>query len=333
MSEQIKNKLAYEIAEELINKFDKEIAEEVMYIVNKHLYNYDVTNKSTSLVLYDDTTEKILKIFIGTKKLEGKAEGTLKQYYRYIRFLLTFLNCPIKEVTTEGIKLYLMTMKIEHNLQNSTIENMRCYIGAVFSWMFNEEYISKNPCAKISPIKVPEKIRESFSKDEMNTIKEYCKNNIKNFAIINFLYSTGARISEVCALNIEGIDFEKQQVIVTGKGQKQRKVYLTDEACEALLKYLNSRCDNNKALFLNNKNNRINPGGVRWILHNMETKTGINNIHPHRFRRTLATDLLNKGMPIQDVSKLLGHANVKVTQKYYYHTDQKVEIEFRKYME
>lgn len=333
MSEQVKNRLAYEIAEELVQKFDKEIAQEVMYIINKHLYNYDITDKSTSLVLHDDFTEKILKIFIGTKKLEGKAEGTLQHYYRYTRLLVTFLNCSIKDVTTDGIKLYLMTMKMEHNLQNSTVENMRCYINAVFSWMAKEDYISKNPCAKIAPIKIPEKIRESFSSEEMKLIKSYCKDNARNFALINFLYSTGMRVSELCSVNIEDIDFQNKQLIITGKGNKQRKVYLTDETCQTIKNYLNTRTDNNKALFVNYKKNRITDDGVRWILHSIENKTGIKNIHPHRFRRTLATDLLNKGMPIQDVAKLLGHSNVKVTQKYYYHTDKKVEIEFRKYME
>lgn len=242
MSEQVKNRLAYEIAEELVQKFDKEIAQEVMYIINKHLYNYDITDKSTSLVLHDDFTEKILKIFIGTKKLEGKAEGTLQHYYRYTRLLVTFLNCSIKDVTTDGIKLYLMTMKMEHNLQNSTVENMRCYINAVFSWMAKEDYISKNPCAKIAPIKIPEKIRESFSSEEMKLIKSYCKDNARNFALINFLYSTGMRVSELCSVNIEDIDFQNKQLIITGKGNKQRKVYLTDETLsnyKKLFKYKN----------------------------------------------------------------------------------------------
>lgn len=116
MSEQAKKQLIYEIAEDLIRKFDKEITKEVLCIVNRNLYNYDVTNKSTTIIAYDDVTEKILKIFIGTKRLEGKSEGTLKQYYRQIRCLLAFLNCPIKDVTTDGIKYYLMTMKVEHNL-------------------------------------------------------------------------------------------------------------------------------------------------------------------------------------------------------------------------
>lgn len=124
----------------------------------------------------------------------------------------------------------------------------------------------------------------------------------------------------------------KKKLIVLGKDNKERVVYLTDETVESLKLYLKTRKDKNEALFLNNKNNRIAPGGIRWILNDISKKTGVENIHPHRFRRTLATDLLNKGMAIQDVSKVLGHANVSITQTYYYHTDEKVEKEFRRFI-
>lgn len=332
MSEEIKNQLIYEIADELMKKFDSEISKDILFIINKHLYNYDVIEKPTSLMVLDSKTEKILKLFIGTKKLEGKSEKTLKQYYREIKLLLSFLNCSIEEVTTNGVKIYLMTMKTERNLKNSTVENMRSYLSAVFSWVANEKFIDSNPCATIVPIKIKQEVKKSFTKEELNTIKDYCKNDIKNLALINFLYSTGCRISEVCALNIKDINFKDKQVIVLGKGNKERKVYLTDETCDSLKKYLETRKDDNEALFINTKNARINPNGVRWSLHKIEDKTGVENIHPHRFRRTLATDLLNNGMAIQDVSKLLGHANVGITQRYYYHTDQKVETEFRKFI-
>lgn len=332
MSEIIKNQLMYEIAKELIQKFDNEISNEIINIINKHLYNYDIIEKSTSLIVLDSKTTQILKMYIATKKLEGKSEKTLKQYYREIRLLLAFLNCSIEEVTTNGIKMYLMTMKTERNLKNSTVENMRSYLSAVFSWVANEKFIDSNPCATIAPIKIKKEIKKSFSNEELEQIKDFCKNNPKNLALVNFLYSTGCRISELCAVNIKDIDFNKKQVIVLEKGNKERLVYLTDEACESLIKYLETRKDDNEALFINLKKNRIASGGVRWILHNIKSKTGIENIHPHRFRRTLATNLLNNGMAIQDVSKLLEHANVNITQTYYYHTDAKVEAEFKKFI-
>lgn len=332
MSENIKNQLICEIAEELIQKFNYEISNEVVNIINKHLYNYDVIEKSTSLVALDSKTVKILKMYIGTKKLEGKSEKTLKQYYREIRLLLAFLNCPINEVTTNGIRRYLMTMKSERNLKNSTVENMRSYLNAIFSWVANEKLISSNPCANIVPIKIKKEMKKSFSIEELETIKNFCKNDLKRLALINFLYSTGCRVSEVCSVNIKDLDFNNKQVVVLGKGNKERKVYLTEEACEILQKYLATRKDDNEALFINLQKNRIAPGGIRWILHDIENKTGIENIHPHRFRRTLATNLLDNGMAIQDVSKILGHANISITQQYYYHTDKKVEQEFRKYI-
>lgn len=332
MSEELKNQLIYEIADELIQKFDIEISQEILTIINKHLYNYDVIEKQTSLIPLDSKTERILKMYIGTKKLEGKSDKTLKQYYREIKLLLAFLNCPIEEVTTNGIKMYLMTMKTERNLKNSTVENMRSYLSTVFTWVANEKFINSNPCTSIVPIKIKKEIKRSFSAKELKIIKDFCKDNPKRLALINFLYSTGCRVSEVCSVNIKDINFDEKKLIVLGKGNKERVVYLTDETVESLKLYLKTRKDKNEALFLNNKNNRIAPGGIRWILNDISKKTGVENIHPHRFRRTLATDLLNKGMAIQDVSKVLGHANVSITQTYYYHTDEKVEKEFRRFI-
>lgn len=329
MSEELKNQLIYEIAEDLIKKFDLSVSNDIINIINKHLYNYEVIEKPTSLLILDDKSERILKMFIGTKKLEGKSENTLKQYYREIKLLLSFLNCLIEEVTSSGVKLYLMTMKTERNLKNSTVENMRSYLSAVFTWVCNENFIKINPCASITPIKMAQEVRESFKKEEIIKIKEACKGDYKRIALIDFLYSTGCRISEVCSVNIQDIDFENKTLVVLGKGNKERRVYLTNESCNSLKKYLSTRDDDNPALFLNRLKNRISLCGVRWIFKDLEQKCGVPNIHPHRFRRTLATDLLDKDMAIQDVAKLLGHAQIDTTKRYYFHTDKKVERAFR----
>lgn len=167
----------------------------------------------------------------------------------------------------------------------------------------------------------------------MKAIKEACKNNTRDLALVNFLYSTGCRISEAASVKIDDIDFDNKKLIVLGKGNKQRVVYLTKEACDTLTDYIAERDDNNNALFLSFRGKPLTPSSFRDILHRIEDRSGVENIHPHRFRRTLATDLLNKGMAIQDVSKILGHANISVTQRYYYHLDEKVENEFRIYLE
>lgn len=333
MSEELKNQLIYEIADELIMKFNTEISQEIINIINKHLYNYDIIEKPTSLFVLDNKTEKILKMYIGTKKLEGKSEKTLKQYYREIRLLLSFLNCSIEEVTSSGIKMYLMTMKTERNLKNSTVENMRSYLSAVFTWVANEKFIDSNPCISIAPIKVKKEVKEIFTKEELKQIKEACGKDLKRIALIDFLYATGCRVSEVCSVNKEDINFIDKTLIVLGKGNKERRVYLTEESCYSLKKYLETRKeDDNKALFINLRKDRITQWGIRWILKDLENKTGIFNIHPHRFRRTLATNLLDNGMSIQDVAKLLGHTNVSTTQRYYYHTDKKVENAYRNFI-
>ena len=300
MSETLKTQLIYEIAEELIQKIDIEVSKEILNIINKHLYNYDVIEKQTSLIVLDTTSEKLLKMYLGTKRLEGRSEYTLKQYYREIRLLLAFLNCSIEEVTTNGVKMYLMTMKVERNLQNSTVENMRSYLNAVFSWMKKENFIENNPVERIAPIKIKKDIKKSFSEEELKIIKDFCKNHPRNLALVNFLYSTGCRVSEVSSVNIKDINFNEKKLIILGKGNKERIVYLTDEAVQSIQDYLKTREDNNEALFLSDKKkNRLSPNSIRWILTNISEKTGVENIHPHRFRRTLATNLLNNGMAIQ----------------------------------
>ena len=210
---------------------------------------------------------------------------------------------------------------------------MRSYLNAVFSWMKKENFIENNPVERIAPIKIKKDIKKSFSEEELEIIKDFCKNHPRNLALVNFLYSTGCRVSEVSSVNIKDINFNEKKLIILGKGNKERIVYLTDEAVQSIQDYLRTREDNNEALFLSDKKkNRLSPNSIRWILTNISEKTGVENIHPHRFRRTLATNLLNNGMAIQDVSKILGHSNISVTQTYYYHIDLKVEKEYRKFI-
>lgn len=199
--------------------------------------------------------------------------------------------------------------------------------------MKKENFIENNPVERIAPIKIKKDIKKSFSEEELEIIKDFCKNHPRNLALINFLYSTGCRVSEVSSVNIKDINFNEKKLIILGKGNKERIVYLTDEAVQSIQDYLRTREDNNEALFLSDKKkNRLSPNSIRWILTNISEKTGVENIHPHRFRRTLATNLLNNGMAIQDVSKILGHSNISITQTYYYHTDLKVEKEYRKFI-
>ena len=227
------------------------------------------------------------------------------------------------------IKFYLMNKKEQDNLQNVSLENYRACLSAVFSWLAQEEMIPVNPCAKIARIKVEQKVREAFTHEEMDIIRNIAASKNKKLrAIIEFLYSTGCRISEAVALDITDVKFETREVIVHGKGNKDRKVYLSDLAIETLKDYLNTRTDSNPALFINRYSDRISDNGVRRILSNLEPLCNVGKIHPHKFRRTLATDLLNEDINIQDVARILGHANVRVTQKYYDHKDSKVKKEF-----
>lgn len=328
-----KEEYLLKVAEDFLKIFDAETAEVALHIVDKNLYNYEITDKETGLAVRDTFTERVLKIYIGSKKLEGKSEKSIAQYYREINHLLNFLQCPINEVTTNGIKLYLSESKMQRNLQNSTVENMRSYISSVFTWLTMNQYLQFNPAAAIPPIKVEDVIRKSFSNEEMAALRAACRDDRERF-IIEFLYSTGCRVSEAVSVNIEDIDILHRELIVTGKGNKQRKVYLNKTALYYFQKYMK---DKEGPLFTSisgpYKGRRLSCSGMEYILNQLGARANVQHVHPHRFRRTLATDLLNKGMAIADVSKLLGHANIAITQRYYYHTDEKVRSAFNIFMD
>ena len=281
------------------------------------LNNYEIQERITDLSLTDNSSERTLHKYIATKRIEGKAESTLKRYYTQNIKLLQFFNKPLHEYTVYDIRFYMAYRSNQNNLSNQTLDGMRRCYCSFFSWCASEGFISKNPCVNLKKIKCQKQIKKPFSAIELDLIRKACS-SCRDKALIEFLYSTGCRVSEVSSLNISDVNMDNGECNVIGKGNKERIVYLTNNALLCLTDYLNTRTDHSKALFIGKGTNRLSKNGIESLLHRIGNKANVENVHPYRFRRTLATNLLDNGMTIQDVACILGHADLKTTQIYCY---------------
>ena len=276
--------------------------------------------------------QNYLQEFLDVKALEGCSKATIENYkFNLNKFLLGVGKDPTK-IATQDIRKYLADYKRERGVSNTTLDNMRRVFQSFFTWMHREGYILKDPCAAVNKIRADKIIKNPYSDEEMELMREAAK-NLREKAIIEVLYSTGMRIGELEKLNKDDIDFVNGKAIVFGKGAKEREVYFNVKAQLALKKYLENRNDTNEALFvgLQSPYNRLKVSTYEKILRELGGRCGV-HCHPHRFRRTCATILLNKGMPIQEVSKVLGHAKLETTLIYCEINQQSVAANHKKYM-
>ena len=259
----------------------------------------------------------LLKEFLLTKKLEGCSMRTLRDYHDKIMRLIDWTDKDLRELTTKDIRTYLYQYQEDRKVSRSTLDGMRLVISTFYTFMENEDIISKNPVRRIHKIKYDEIVRPPFSDEELETIRK-TTTNIRDLAIVDLLYSSGMRIGECVSLNIKDMNFAEREVIVYGKGGKERICYFNARTKIEILEYLQSRVDQEPALFVsrNYPYNRLKKGGVEHMLKKIEEKTGIQRIHPHRFRRTLATNLLDKGMSLEQVQRILGHKKIETTLIY-----------------
>ena len=273
-----------------------------------------------------------LQEFLDVKALEGCSKATIENYkFNLNKFLLGVGKDPA-EIATQDIRKYLADYKRERGVSNTTLDNMRRVFQSFFTWMHREGYVLKDPCAAVNKIRADKIIKNPYSDEEMELMREAAK-NLREKAIIEVLYSTGMRIGELEKLNKDDIDFVNGKAIVFGKGAKEREVYFNVKAQLALKKYLENRNDTNEALFvgLQSPHNRLKVSTYEKILRELGGRCGV-HCHPHRFRRTCATILLNKGRPIQEVSKILGHAKLETTMIYCEINQQSVAANHKKYM-
>ena len=274
-----------------------------------------------------------LDMFISAKKIEGCSERTLSYYKATIQNMFKEITTSVMQITTEMLRDYLAKYQLNNNCGKVTIDNIRRNLSSFFSWLEDEDYIIKSPVRRIHKVRTGTTVKETFSDESIEKLRDGCA-DVRDLAIIDLLYSTGIRVGELVNLDRKDIDFEERQCVVYGKGNKERQVYFDARTKLHLLNYLGSRTDNNNALFvtLDNPHERLKISGVEIRLRELGRKLEIERVHPHKFRRSMATKAIDKGMPIEQVQKLLGHQQIDTTMRYAMVSQNNVKISHRKFM-
>lgn len=294
------------------------------------LSQYAVTEENPSK---ENSNQKFVELFLSAKHIEGCSEKSLKYYRATIEAMFERVQKCVTHITTDEIRAYLTEYQEKKRSSKVTIDNIRRILSSFFSWLEDEDYILKSPVRRIRRIKTGTNIKETYSDEALELMRDNCT-ELRDLAMIDMLASTGMRVGEMVLLNRNDIDFDERECIVFGKGSKQRVVYFDARTKIHLLNYLKSRSDNNPALFvaLKSPHNRLGIGGVEVRLREFGKKIGLRKVHPHKFRRTLATIAIDKGMPIEQLQQLLGHRKIDTTLQYAMVKQSNVKIAHRKYI-
>ena len=283
--------------------------------------------------IQEDASEDLLESFLSAKRIEGCSEKSLVYYRNTIQAMLETVAKPVREIETDDLRGYLTDYQKEKNSSKVTIDNIRRILSSFFSWLEDEDYIIKSPVRRIHRVKSATTIKETYSDENLETMRDSCT-ELRDLALIDILASTGMRIGELVLLNRKDINFEERECVVFGKGSKERMVYFDARTKIHLQEYLNSRTDDNPALFVSLRAPyvRMKIGGIEARLRGMGRNLGIEKVHPHKFRRTLATMAIDKGMPIEQLQQLLGHKRIDTTLQYAMVKQSNVKIAHRKYI-
>jgi integrase/recombinase XerD len=281
----------------------------------------------------DSTNEQYLQMFIDAKKIEGCSERTTHYYYTTIAHMLRNVTTPIRKISTDEIRTYLVDYQKINNCGKVTVDNIRRNISSFFSWLEEEDYILKSPMRRIHKIKTIQPVKTTITDEAIEKLRDNCE-CLRDLAMIDLLYSTGIRVGELVKLNISDINFEERECVVFGKGDKERRVYFDAKAKLHLQSYIENRIDNNPALFvtLDSPYDRLKISGVEIRIRELGKKCNLERIHPHKFRRTMATRAIDKGMPIEQVQKILGHSQIDTTMQYAMVNQSNVKSSHRKFI-
>ena len=309
-----------------LNNYQMEKLDEVL---NLSLYAYTVIQS----IEREKDDINYIKLFIASKRVEGCSERTLNYYETTIKKLLKDINKDIKIITTDDLRSYLTNYQDNNSCSKVTIDNVRRILSSFFSWLEDEDYIVKSPIRRIHKIKTTKVVRETYSDETLEILRDNCIET-RDLAIIDFLSSTGVRVGELVKLNREDINFNNRSCIVFGKGAKEREVYFDARTKLHLERYLSERKDKNPALFVSllKPYKRLEISGIEIRLRKMGEELELNKVHPHKFRRTLATKAIDKGMPIEQVQRLLGHAKIDTTLQYAMVNQNNVKISHHKHI-
>ena len=274
-----------------------------------------------------------LKMFLDAKQIEGCSERTISYYQSTINHLLKAVDISVRKMTTEDIRSYLADYQKINNCSKVTVDNIRRNISSFFTWLEEEDYILKSPMRRIHKIKTKTAVKEVISDEMIEKMRDNCA-EVRDLAIVDLLYSTGMRVGELVNLNISDIDLEQRECVVYGKGDKERRVYFDAKSKIHIQDYLRTRTDDNPALFVTllAPYNRLKISGVEIRMRELGRLVGVERIHPHKFRRTMATRAIDKGMPIEQVQKILGHCNIDTTMQYVMVNQSNVKGAHKKYL-
>ena len=302
--------------------------EKLQEVLRYTLAKYEVTGNQNK-EKYSE--QNYVELFLSAKRIEGCSAKSLKYYKTTIEAMLDELKKDVKHIITDDIRGYLTKYQEKKKSSRVTIDNIRRILSSFFSWLEDEDYILKSPVRRIHRVKTGTNIKETYSDEMLELMRDSCT-ELRDLAIIDMLASTGMRIGEMVLLNRDDIDFNERECVVFGKGSKERVVYFDARTKIHLQNYLESRTDDNSALFVSLKSERLKIGGVEVRLREFGKQLGLNKVHPHKFRRTLATMAIDKGMPIEQLQQLLGHKKIDTTLQYAMVKQSNVKLAHRRYI-
>ena len=310
----MKEKVIKEIEQKMASILNNEQKEKLKEVLLYTFYNIEVTSIKDELE--EDNTD-YAKMFIAAKRIEGCSERTLNYYETTIKTMIEKLSKKVNSIETEDLRNYLSEYQAKNNCSKVTIDNVRRILSSFFAWLEDEDYIMKSPVRRIHKVKATQTVKETYTDEELEEMRDACI-EIRDLAMVDFLASTGVRVGELVNLDRVDIDMQERSCVVLGKGGKEREVYFDARTKIHLQNYLNSRIDNNPALFVSllRPYDRLKISGVEIRLRELGKRINIKKIHPHKFRRTMATKAIDKGMPIEQVQVLLGHRKIDTTLQY-----------------
>lgn len=301
-------------------------------VTRKALSECEITPKATEEEQRNKENAELLGAFISSKKVEGCSDKTIHYYKSSIEKLIATVKKNVCDIGTNDIRCYLADQQEQRGLSKVTIDNLRRIYSSFFSWLEDEDYITKSPVRRIHKVRTDALVKEVLTDENIEVLRDSCQ-ELRDIAMIDLLLSTGMRVGELVKINREDIDFQERQCIVFGKGNKEREVYFNARTKIHLKKYLEQRTDTNPALFvsLHEPHTRLTISGVEVRLRQLGKRVNLNKVHPHKFRRTLATMAIDKGMPIEQVQKMLGHVKIDTTLHYAMVNQTNVKIAHRKF--
>jgi phage integrase family protein len=326
----MKDNLIKDVVQKMLPYLNNAQTQKLQKTLQYILVNYEVTKTQDKI---KESEQNFIELFLSAKRIEGCSEKSLKYYQSTIETMVNNLQKEVKYIVTDDIRRYLTEYQQKNNSSKVTIDNIRRILSSFFSWLEDEDYILKSPVRRIHKVKTGINIKETYSDEMLELMRDNCS-EIRDLAIIDMLASTGMRIGEMVLLNRNDIDFIERECVVFGKGSKERIVYFDARTKIHLQNYLESRIDDNPALFVSLKlpHKRLQIGGIETRLREFGKKLGLSKVHPHKFRRTLATMAIDKGMPIEQLQQLLGHRKIDTTLQYAMVKQSNVKIAHRKYI-